>query len=102
MQRTTILVPKDKLYPYFGMEYADGRPNEVREDLPESMRAFISDHEEQHVNNPNIANESMADKELKANWYAAWRYPWGAFLTIIYSLAWYRLKLYYTRWKENK
>ncbi len=102
MQRDTILVLKSKIYPAFGMFYDDGRPNEIRDDLPRAMVAFIYEHEQYHVNDPDIATEGMVMKELKANIHAARIHPWGAFLTILWSLAPYRLAYYWRRLKENK
>ena len=89
-----VYVNKEAIYPRFG--YADPETNTVsiRNDLPGSVRKFVTAHEVYHL-------EDKAKwwiwREIKANAYAGWKNPLGLILCMLMSLAPYRLKYYWDR-----
>ena len=91
-------VPKEKLFPAFGMCYGDGRI-EIREDLPVIVRPFIEAHETYHSTDRATF---WLWREMKANIYAGIRHPIGLVATAAMSLSPDRLKYYFSRFKDKK
>ena len=90
-------VNKEKLYPSFGVCYADGRI-EVRNDLPNIVIKFVVQHEIYHRTDKA---KNWIWREIKANVYAFTQHPIGGLYTVFLSLSPSRLKFYYDRWKKN-
>jgi hypothetical protein len=89
-----IYVPKDEIYPMFGWADKASQVARIREDLPDSVRRFVTVHETYHLKD----NATWwLWREIKANAYAAWKHPWGFILCCLMSLAPYRLKYYWNR-----
>jgi hypothetical protein len=100
MNPTIVYVPKEEISPAFGY-WSSNHTIKIRNDLPVAMKEFLLDHEMHHDSNTEIG-EFWAKEELEANWSAALKHPWGAFLTILYSLAPYRIAFYIQRFKDGK
>jgi hypothetical protein len=92
------LVPKEKLYPAFGMSYSSGRI-EIRNDLPKNVRLFVQYHELYHLRDKAT---NWLWREIKANCYAFLKCPLGGILTVILSLHPDRLKYYWSRFKKGE
>jgi len=100
-------VKKSKLYPAFG--YANQIPPEIsiRDDLPKIVKQFVLEHERYHIRDwQRLEKQNKKYNwvwgEIKANLYGAVKHPFGFFLCVIMSLQPYRLKLYFTRFKQGK
>jgi len=91
-------VPKEKLYPAFGMCYSDGNI-EVRDDLPKIVKLFVLYHEFYHAGD---RAKNWIWREIKANCYAFLKCPLGGILTLILSLHPDRLKYYWSRLKKGE
>jgi hypothetical protein len=90
-------IPKQEIYPSFGVCYKDGTIK-IREDLPQSVKWFVLEHEIYHSTDKATY---WIWRELKANTHAAVMYPWGFIVTAIMSLSPYRLWYYVQRFKNN-
>jgi hypothetical protein len=88
------LVPKDSIYPKFGVCYNDGRI-EIRNDLPPCAISFLAAHEVYHSFD---AEKRWWLREIKATLA-----PFIGFLIVrIMSLSPYRLAYYLKRIKEKR
>ena len=93
-----IYVPKEALFPSFGMSYNDGHI-EIREDLPERIKQFLVYHETYHTTDKA---KNWIWREIKANTYGAIKCPLGFLITLVYSLQPYRIWYYIQRIKDKK
>lgn len=91
-------VTKETLYPSFGMYYSDGRI-QIRNDLPSKVKDFVLAHELYHSTDKAT---HWIWREIKANIVAFMKHPLGGLITFFMSLAPYRLKYYYHRFKTNQ
>lgn len=91
-------VSKEEIYPAFGVCYKDGTIK-IREDLPQRVKDFVLIHEIYHSTDKSTY---WLWREIKANSYAAIKHPIGFIITMVMSLAPYRLKFYWTRFKDKK
>ena len=94
-------VEKYRIYPLFGKCYPDGRI-EIQLGLPQIIREFVVEHELFHKDDrPNWIGKkgfwNFFRMELLANFYAAKKYPFGFFVTLICSLTPSRLVCYWRR-----
>ncbi len=100
-------VPKQELYPRFGWWDHENKLYLIRDDLPKCMQEFVLAHEKGHEKDkqqndfdcdPWLINEMDANVKADAiiNHFA------GFVLTCLYSLAPYRLRYYWQRFKEGK
>ncbi len=94
-----IHAERETLYPRFGLCAADGTWIAVRNDLPPLVQDFVLHHELYHAGDPE---RRWWLRELKANWYAGKKSPWGLFATSLLSLAPYRLAYYWHRIREGR
>lgn len=108
MGKTILYVPKSDIYPSFGLWRRTSSGDTViliRDDLPIAIKEFLLDHElfhDQDKDRGDFDCDSWIENELEANWESAFKHPWGAFLTILYSLNPYRIIYYFKRAKEGK
>ena len=93
-----LYVPKSEIYPMFGC-YNSLEVIKIRKDLPKCMKDFLLAHETYHSTDPETI---WWKRELKANWAGFIKHPFGFIVTIFNSLAPYRLKYYYQRFKDKK
>ena len=91
-------VPKEEIYPSFGLCYKDGTIK-IREDLSQIAKNFIVVHETYHVTDKETI---WWKRELKANWVGLVSHPFGFFIILFMSLAPYRLKYYWERFKKKE
>lgn len=99
-------VDKSAIYPRFGLWRRNGDSVliQIRKDLPVAMQEFLLDHEVGHELDKQAGDfdrDHWTENEIEANWYALPQHPWGAFLTVLWSLAPYRLKYYWFRFKAG-
>jgi len=93
-------VPKEKIYPAFGMCYPDGRI-EIVEGLPECVTDFLISHEQHHLSDKPGAG--LIKKELSANLAGFKAHPLGGLYILFRTVtSWDRLWWYWTRWRGNK
>jgi len=92
-----IYVKKEAIYPAFGICSSNGTIK-IREDLPRPAKKFVLEHETYHITDKSTY---WLWRELKANSYSAIQHPVGFIITAVMSLAPYRLKYYYQRFKNN-
>ncbi|HSW39699.1 MAG TPA: hypothetical protein VLL97_09435 [Acidobacteriota bacterium] len=98
---------KKDIYPRFAyFERLPGGPYRIRirVDLPGAMRRFLRIHEITHTKDHfagGYTGDHWAENEWEANWAAARQHPWGACLTILWSLAPYRLAYYWYRFRTG-
>jgi hypothetical protein len=95
---TITYVPKEKLYPAFGICHKDGLI-EIREDLPWCVKDFLEVHELYHSTDTETI---WWKREIKANWAGLKSHPVGFIVTACMSLAPYRIKLYWQRFRDKK
>jgi hypothetical protein len=76
-----VYVPREKLYPRYGYAQPSRQIAYVREDLPRSVKKFVTFHE----------------REIRANIAGARKHPIGFMACVLMSLAPYRLKYYWQR-----
>ena len=91
-------VPKSEIYPMFGCYISDGTIK-IREDLPECMKDFLKVHETYHSTDKETI---WWKREIKANWAGLLLHPVGFIVTMFMSLAPYRLKWYWERFKKKQ
>jgi hypothetical protein len=94
-----IYVSKKKLFPAFGEADVKKQIAYVRKDLPNSVKKFVEIHEKYHLKDKT---KNWIIREIRANFYAGLRRPFGLIITIIMSLSPSRLNLYKERFKENQ
>lgn len=92
------LVEKKALFPKFGHADVQNQIAYVRADLPESVKKFVFAHEIYHLSDKA---KWWVWREIKANIAGAIKHPIGFIYCVIKSLAWYRLKFYYRRFKDG-
>lgn len=92
-----IYVPKEELYPAFGL--CTKTQIKIREDLPSLVKGFVWEHEQYHSTDKET---NWIMREIKANLYAFVAEPIGGVMAIFMSLAPYRLKMYWNRFKEGR
>jgi hypothetical protein len=90
-------VPKNKLYPAFGE--AKNNIVYIRNDLPNSVKKFIKEHELYHLKDKS---QNWIWREIKANIYGLFKHPFGFLLCVIMSLAPYRLMFYFERFRKGE
>ncbi len=90
-------VSKKKLYPAFGE--AKNNIAYIRNDLPKSVKKFIKEHELYHLRDKS---KNWFWREIKANFYGFFKHPFGGILCVFMSLAPYRLKFYFQRFKKGE
>ena len=66
----------------------------VRRDLPPAAKKFVKLHECYHLGDKR---QNVLAREVKANFYAALRHPWGLLVTAALSLSPERLRFYQKR-----
>ena len=93
-------VSKEEIYPKFGY-YCSRGTIKIRKDLPKCAQDFLLHHELAHQDDI-IDNESFIEKELESNWRGFIRHPIGAIVIMFMSLAPYRLKYYWQRFKTKQ
>ncbi|MFH1230612.1 MAG: hypothetical protein V1709_03860 [Planctomycetota bacterium] len=91
-----LYVPKQEIYPCFGLQ--QGEVIKIREDLPQKARDFLLVHETYHSTDKE---KVWWKRELKANIVGLFDEPLGFLIVAIMSLAPYRLKYYWKRWKNK-
>lgn len=91
-------VSKSTIYPKFGVCHPDGLI-EIRKDLPWCVKDFLETYEIYHSTDTETI---WWKRELKANWAGFRLHPIGFMVTMLMSLAPYRLKYYYTRFRDKK
>ena len=94
MEASIFYVEKESIYPAFGLAEPQTNRVYIRKDLPTPVQEFVKDHELYHLKDK--ANFWLW-RELKANFIAALKHPWGFIVCCVMSLAPYRLKLYWDR-----
>jgi len=88
-------VPKNEIAPQFGND-----SGVVRNDLPLPIKNFVKIHEAYHLNDKKYG--AWWKREIRANWHAAKKHPWGFIRTVFASLfSKERLKLYADRIKKG-
>lgn len=91
-------IKKEYLYPKFGLANITKQIAIVREDLPETVKYFVLQHELYHLRDKA---KWWVFREIRANAYGAWKCPFGFIYCCILSLSWDRLKFYYKRFKQG-
>lgn len=81
-------VPRQSIYPAFGMYYYRSDIAKIRDDLPKSAEAFVIEHERGH---------SVGKGEIMATLSAIPKHPIGFIIIAFMSLAPYRIKYYWQR-----
>ena len=89
-----IYVSKKDLYPRFGYAQPNRQIAYVREDLPNSVRKFVTAHELYHLRDKS---KWWVWREIKANIAGALKHPIGFLGCVMMSLAPYRLRYYWKR-----
>jgi len=89
-----IGVSKEKLGARFGYALPSRQVAFVREDLPRSVRAFVTEHELYHLRH---GARWWVWREVKASGAGALRHPLGFVACVLMSLRPYRLKHYVER-----
>lgn len=89
-----IYLSKERLGPRFGYAVPSGQLACVREDLPESVRKFVTAHELYHLKD---RASWWVWREIKANASGALIHPVGFLACVLMSLAPYRLLYYWNR-----
>jgi hypothetical protein len=89
-----IYVSKDQLYPRFGYAVSTEQMVYVREDLPNSVKKFVTAHELYHLRDKA---KWWVWREIKANTAGAFKHPLGVLGCVLMSLAPYRLRYYWKR-----
>ena len=94
-----VIVGKEELYPFFGKADCKEQIVYVRDDLPKSVKKFVTSHELYHLRDET---KWWVWREYRANFHAALRHPWGFIVCAMISLSMTRLRCYYNRFKEGK
>ena len=89
-----LYVSKDQLYPKFGYALPSKQIAYVRDDLPRSVKAFVTAHEVYHLRDQA---SWWVWREVKANIAGALNHPVGFLVCVVMSLAPYRLRYYWQR-----
>ncbi len=92
-------VSKKKLYPAFGDTYNEKNIVFVRKDLPLAVKKFVKEHELYHLKDKS---KNWVWREIKANVYGLFKHPFGFLLCVIMSLAPYRLRFYFKRFRKGE
>ncbi|MCK4647747.1 hypothetical protein KAT24_02350 [Candidatus Pacearchaeota archaeon] len=92
-------VSKKKLYPAFGDTDTKKNIAYVRNDLPKIVKKFIKEHELYHLKDKS---KNWFWREIKANVYGLFKHPFGFLLCVIMSLAPYRLRFYFERFRKGE
>ena len=92
-------VPKQKLYPAFGDADIKKQAVYIRNDLPNSVKIFVKEHELYHLKDKT---NNWILREITASVYAGLRHPLGFLMTVIMSLQPYRIKFYVQRIKKGE
>ncbi len=87
-------VSKKKLYPAFGE--VKNNTAYVRNDLPNSVKEFVKEHELYHLRDES---KNWIWREIKANFYGLFKHPIGFVRCVIMSLSPHRLKFYFERFR---
>ncbi len=97
MKAKVKYISKKKLYPAFGD--IDNKKNIgfVRNDLPRIVKKFVKEHELYHLKDKS---RNWIWREIKANIYGLFKHPSGFLLCGIMSLAPYRLRFYFERFRK--
>ena len=96
-----IIVPKEKLYPAFGMADLETKTVYIREDMVDSIAFdFLLCHEKYHITSMIIPRLWA---EITANFHAGIRHPIGFFVILwksIFSLDRWKLykRLFWDKW----
>ena len=89
-----VYLPREELYPRYGYAQPSRKIAYIREDLPSSVKKFVTFHELYHL-------EDKARwwiwREVRANIAGARKHPIGFMACVLMSLAPYRLKYYWQR-----
>ena len=89
-------VPKQSLYPLFGLAWIGLDLAWVREDLSLHVKRFVLAHEIYHLTDEWTWG-GWIGRELRANVMCGIKDPKGFFATIIASCTWDRIKFYIRR-----
>ena len=95
---TITYVPKQEIYPSFGLAYKDGTIK-IREDLPRCAKDFLLAHETYHTTDKETV---WWKREIKANIVGFVAHPLGGIITAAMSLSPYRLRYYVKRFKDKQ
>jgi len=98
MLPTIKYLKKEYLFPAFGQANIEKQIAFVREDLPESVKYFVLQHELYHLKDKA---KWWIWREIRANAYGAYKCPFGFIYCCIMSLSWSRLKFYVKRFKQG-
>ncbi len=89
-----VYLPREELYPRYGYAQPSRQIAYIREDLPSSVKKFVTFHELYHL-------EDKARwwfwREVRANIAGALKHPIGFMACVLMSLAPYRLRYYWQR-----
>jgi len=97
MKAKVKYVSKEKLYPTFGDIDNKKSIVFVRNDLPRVVKKFVKEHELYHLKDKS---KNWIWREIKANVYGLFKHPFGFLLCVIMSLAPYRLRFYFERFRK--
>ena len=98
-QPTVIYSPKQELHPRFGSAESRTQTAYVRDDLPNSVQAFVIQHELHHLRDQS---KWWVWREVKANAFGAIKHPWGFIACLILSMTPSRLKYYANRFRQRR
>ena len=94
-----IYQSKRKLYPAFGDSNIKKNTIYIRRDLPKIVKKFVKEHELYHLRDKST---NGFWREIKANVYGLFRRPIGFLICAFMSLAPYRLKFYFYRFRKRE
>ena len=99
MKAKVKYVSKEKLQPAFGDIDEKKNIAYVRKDLPLVVKKFVKEHELYHLKDKS---KNWIWREIKANIYGLFKRPFGFLLCVIMSLAPYRLRFYFERFRKGE
>ncbi len=91
--------PDSSMRPMFGLADSKARTVYINQDLPKTVREFVTAHEIYHLDDPA---KHWLWREIKANAHAGARRPLGFCLCVLLSLRPYRLIFYVQRFIKGQ